>query len=412
MSINDRIKDISTIRNWLREFSLFGDKTRADFTDMSGYRHVLKKAEQILKEALVQSRDDQNYQHVYLSMDARDIDRNPLFAFYRIHSFKPNDLKLHFVILSILADGKPKSQNEILSKIYKSQVYSVDDDITSTLHRKLEEYLAIGILTSLKLGKQKLYGLNISGIDVVSWRDAIEFFSETDSLGIVGEFLRNRLERMNQAPAKDYFVFRHHYLHHVLDAEIVETIADAMQRRLSVLVGNNPRHNHRNRSADLDEIVPIRFYHSVQSGRRYLVGSRGQDPKLIFMRFDRIQSVKPGNPVPDYPSRYDAAIRRLEHVWGVSDRGLKELTHLEMTIRVPDENDYTIKRIDVEKRHGHVEYTDNCTAKFDIDVWDVREMLPWVRTFTGYIVELKCSNQAFIDQYKRDLRAAYRMYQG
>ena len=182
MSINDRIKDISTIRNWLREFSLFGDKTRADFTDMSGYRHVLEKAEQILRTNLLQKRDTQNYQHVYLSMDARDIDRNPLFDFYRIHSFKTNDLKLHFLILDCLSDGKMKNRNEILSLIYRREVYSVDDDMTSTLHRKLEEYLKLGILTFQMQNRQKLYGLNKTELDLVRWREAIQFYSEIDPL--------------------------------------------------------------------------------------------------------------------------------------------------------------------------------------------------------------------------------------
>ncbi len=411
MSINDRIKDISTIRNWLREFSLFGDKTRADFTDMSGYRHVLEKAEQILRTNLLQKRDTQNYQHVYLSMDARDIDRNPLFDFYRIHSFKTNDLKLHFLILDCLSDGKMKNRNEILSFIYKREVYPVDDDMTSTLHRKLEEYLKLGILRFQMQNRQKLYGLNKTELDLVRWREAIQFYSEIDPLGVIGDFLRSRIDRMKQLPSTVPFLFRHHYLHHVLDAEIVETISDAMLHRQSIYIINNARHGKSKDSATSCEMIPIQFYHSVQSGRRYLACTPVSGFRMSFIRLDRIQSVKPGNAFPDYQTYYDKAIQRLKHVWGVSEMCLKKLTHLEMTIHVPDENDYTIKRIDAEKRHGYVEYIDKHTAKFIIDVWEVREMLPWVRTFIGYIVELKCSNQSFVDQFKHDLREAYRLYQ-
>lgn len=406
MAANDRIKDIATVRKWLREFSLFGDKTRSDFTE-SGYRYAYEKSDQLLDPILNTVRDNHNCQHVFISLDVRDVYHNPLFVFYRIHYFRDNDIKLHFTILNCLADGRFKTIEKIIYEIYETCVYG-DEDIHSSLYRKLNEYLKLGIIVSKKDGKKILYALNHSSVDLKRWSHAIHFFSEIDPLGVIGSYLRDRLDRTGLLPGCEPFLFRHHYIHHVLDAEIIPVIAEAIHKKLSIIVSNNARHQ-----TDISqkrEIIPVRFYHSVQSGRRYLAACRKPSNQLTFLRLDRIQSVELGNPIPDYQKQYQNVIERLEHVWGVSDIGERELTHLEMVVRVYSPGDYALKRLELEKRHGVVEHIDSTTSRFSIDVWEVREMLPWVRTFIGHIVSLKCSNQNFIDQFKHDLRKSLSLY--
>ena len=104
MATNDRIKEFATVRKWLREFSLFGDKTRADFVEQSGYRHAYEKADHLLWNILCTVSDENNRVHVFFSVDARDVCHNPLFVFYKIHAFKDHDIKLHFTIINSLAD--------------------------------------------------------------------------------------------------------------------------------------------------------------------------------------------------------------------------------------------------------------------------------------------------------------------
>ena len=408
MATNDRIKEIATIRKWVREISLYGDKIRQDVKDTSGYRHVLEKAETMLRPYFNKVRDDDNYAHVFLSLDARDVCHNPLFVFYKIHNFTANDLKLHFILLSILSDGEFRTRKYIENAVYETQVYSEDYDSGSTVWRKLCEYEKLGIITIKTEGRNKLYALSQSRVDLLRWTDAILFFSEIDSLGVIGDYLRDRIDRIDQLNEMDPFLFRHHYIHHVLDAEIVEIIADAIRRHTTVMVSSLVRQE--SNSASICEVIPVRFYHSVQSGRRYLVASGYPDCMLMFMRLDRIQSVKMGKTVQDYINYYKCINDRLKYVWGVSDNGNSTLTHLEMIIRAQSVDDYTLRRLEIEKRHGVVERLDAHTSRFTIDVWDVNEMMPWVRTFIGYIDSIKCTDQGFVEQFRQDLRKSLELY--
>ena len=411
MAANDRIKDIATIRKWIREFSLFGEKTRTDFTDASGYRHALEKAVQLFRKSgyLNLVRDENLCQHVFFSMDARDVERNPLFAFYKIHYFKENDLKLHFFLMSVLSAEHYLPFAEIFDALVRTSLYSVDEAVSldSTLRRKLKEYEEIGVCESQGRGRRVEYGLRRDGVALEPWRYAVPFFSEVDPLGVVGDFLRDRMDRMGILPESP-FLFRHHYLHHVLDAEIVAKIADAMRTHSSIVLVNATRD--RNGTVKRSEFVPLYFYHSVQTGRHYVAGCQHYHYALHFARLDRIVETAPGSPVEDYAEYRRRADRRLAFVWGVSDPGYRKTTHLAMVIHVPSPDCYALRRLYIERRHGQVERIDDCTARFRIDVWDAREMLPWVRTFIGYIASLECTDRSFVEVYEADLESMRRMY--
>ena len=62
-----------------------------------------------------------------------------------------------------------------------------------TIRLKLQEYEKLGILNVRTEGKKKqYYSLSADAVDLVSWQDAIEFFSDTEPMGIVGSFLLDR----------------------------------------------------------------------------------------------------------------------------------------------------------------------------------------------------------------------------
>ncbi len=51
-------------------------------------------------------------------------------------------------------------------------------------------------------------------------------------------------------------------------------------------------------------------------------------------------------------------------------------------------------------------------CRFTADVYDAYEMLPWLRTFIGRVVELKCSNPAVVKTFYEELAQLQAMYGG
>lgn len=103
-----------------------------------------------------------------------------------------------------------------------------------------------------------------------------------------------------------------------------------------------------------------------------------------------------------------------DKMWGVSVKRNKwredRLEHVEFTVKVEDNEEYIIKRLEREKRVGTVEKIDENTYRFSADVYDSSEMIPWIRTFICRIVQMNFSNRTQENKFKEDLDEMYRMY--
>ena len=119
----------------------------------------------------------------------------------------------------------------------------------------------------------------------------------------------------------------------------------------------------------------------------------------------------PAKASPHIPRR--AFIVRLA-MWGVSVKrnkwGVDHLEHVEFTVKVKDNEEYIVGRLEREKRVGTVEKLDDNTYRFSADVYDSSEMIPWIRTFICRIVKMNFSNRSVGNRFKKDLEVMYRMY--
>ena len=64
-----------------------------------------------------------------------------------------------------------------------------------------------------------------------------------------------------------------------------------------------------------------------------------------------------------------------------------------------------------KKRNGTIQKLANGDYKFMTEVYDASEMVPWIKTFTGRIVEIKCSNERVEKQIKEDFEMMKRIYE-
>ena len=88
------------------------------------------------------------------------------------------------------------------------------------------------------------------------------------------------------------------------------------------------------------------------------------------------------------------------------------LDHIEMTIYAGEDEQFIVQRLRREKRCGTVTQIDDTHWLFSADVYYATEMLPWIRTFTGRITDLRCSDHHVEERFRNDFLELDRMYGG
>ena len=83
-----------------------------------------------------------------------------------------------------------------------------------------------------------------------------------------------------------------------------------------------------------------------------------------------------------------------------------------MVIHAEPTEEFVIQRLLREKRCGTVTQTEDRNWKFEADVFDALELMPWIRTFIGRIVSLKSTNPEIEKRFQADLAAMLQMYGG
>ena len=114
MAYSELIKSFSRIRDYMREFYVYGFKSREEYDAKStrSYDNERRRIESWLGDYM-SFRQDANGKNVFLSVDSRRIAQNPLYQAFRAKSFTDKDITLHFYILDLLADGCAMSAAEI-----------------------------------------------------------------------------------------------------------------------------------------------------------------------------------------------------------------------------------------------------------------------------------------------------------
>ena len=409
MAYSELIKNIERIRDYMREFYVFGFKSRDEYDAKSArsYDNERRRIESWLGEYM-SFRQDVSGKNVFLSVDSRRVPHNPLHRAFKAKSFTDKDITLHFYILDILADGKALSSIEIVDRINDAYLSHFDNAFSldeSTVRKKLKEYETLGLLRSQKSGREVLYQrTDDEAFDLASWSEALAFYSEADPMGVIGSYLMDKLSEPS-----DTFRFKHHYILHALDSDILCELLRAIDEQRAVELTVRSLRNSRDYQRT---ICPLKIYISTQSGRQYVLGYHYRGRHMMFYRLDAIRKVGIGNVEKHYCKYMGYQEKFDQYLWGVSTGSEYNLDHIEMTIHHGPGEAYILQRLEREKRHGRIEILDDHTCRFVADVYDASEMLPWLRTFIGRIVDLQCSSQFVIKTFYDDLSRMNSMYGG
>lgn len=398
---NELVKNLRRVRTYIRNFYLFGYRTRNEYSGMSGrsYDNERRRIESWLFGHIRQYRAKTG-KSVSIAVSMEGLSRNPLFAVWRAKSFTRNDILLHFFILDLLADGQRLTSQEMADALTRyGEVFEV-----STVRTKLREYEREGFLRSYPEGKRLRYGLFSPSVECLpaNLLDAVDFFTEAAPFGCVGSYLQDALRRENKT-----FCFKHHFIAQTLDDEVLLDILHAMQgqRRLTL------KTSARGKNASVPG-VPMKILTSAQSGRRYL-GMR-TDGRWATQRLDQIESVLPGNVEPLYGEMKAAFDEMLPHAWGVMlGNDSDEPEWIEMRLRIDEAREaYVLDRLKREGRGGEIEKIADNVFVYRKSVWSSSEMLPFIKSFTGRILSLTGSNRRVVGLFYKDMKRMSELYGG
>lgn len=407
MAYSELVKNFERIRDYMREFYVYGFKSRTDYTIKSArsYDNERRRIESWLGD-FMGFRQSSSGKNVFLSIDSRNVPHNPLYQAFKAKSFTDGDITLHFIIFDILYTTEVTlGVLEIARQIDEQYLSALEHPMVfdeSTIRKKLKEYVELGLLECEKQGRTVLYR-RAADTDISQWQTALQFYSEADTLGIVGNYLLDR-----GRDEEDMFSFKHHYITHALESEVLCSLFDAMRQKRSVTITNYSRRAARAKDW---EVVPLRIFVSVQSGRRYLLAGNLRFKKITSYRLDYITSVQPGEVYQFYDEMSARLVEMQTHMWGVACSDTQQLLeHVAFTVGIPHGEEYIWNRLEREKRCGTVTKVDDNTARFEADIYDTSELIPWMRTFLCRITSVDFSNKAAESLFKRDLTDMYRMY--
>lgn len=404
MAYNELIKNFEKVRSYMREFYVYGFKSRTEYDAKSSrsYDDERRRLESWLGDYMRFSQTPTG-KNVFLSVDSRVTRKNPFYKAWKAKSFTDGDITLHFALFDILHTPEiRKTLTELIEEIdgLLSSRMIFDE---STLRKKLKEYAEEGIIRVEKDGRKVFYSRS-ADTDLYELNDVIDFFSEVAPCGVIGSFLQDKL------PEHDgLFSFKHHYITQAMDSDIMATLFDAIRQHCYVSVDYVGRHTG---DVKIIRLAPLKIYISAQNGRQNLIAFHEKANRLNSYRLDYISNVRIENEICVKFDALRKALCKVEsHMWGVNCKwNVKYSEHMEFEVKIEENEQFVVRRLEREKRCGRVEKIDENHYRYVADVFDTTEMLPWIRTFISRITKMNFSNRTAENKFKEDIREMYRMY--
>ena len=409
-SYSELIKNFERIRAYMREFYVYGIKSREDYKSKSTrtYDDERRRMESWLGDHMSFVRTPEG-KNVFISIDSRVSDHNPLYKAWKAKSFTDGDITLHFILFDILYAPEVEYGVSELMEIIDEKYLSIFDEPMmfdeSTLRKKLKEYTELGIVSSRKVGKSLVYRRTEDNVSIPDMH-TLNFYSEIAPCGVIGSFLLDKTEHEEHP-----FDFKHHYITSALDSGVLAMLFEAMRTKSVITVSNMSRKRDEPRR---NRIIPLRVFISVQNGRQHLLAYQPDFNCIKSFRIDYLSNVKIEETTPRFDELRASLDEMQTKMWGVNTKrnrhGEEHVEHVEFVVKIEPGEEHIIRRLNREKRVGTVEKIDDNTYRFYADVYDTMEMIPWIRTFICRIIKLNFSNRTAENQFKTDLGTMYSMY--
>lgn len=428
------IKNFDRIRDYMRQFYIYGFKARTEFDGKSArtYDNERRRIESWLAD-YTRADYTSKGKHVYINVDSKEIPQNPLYTAWKSKSFTDNDLMLHFFLLDqMIEDGNENAgmaqtgaaqteaaqtgspppggltAGELCDRICAD--YGVVFD-SQTVRLKLKEYESLGLLSAVKDKKQLRYRLAPLLLPETAtpspvWDRlmmAVKFFQGVAPFGVVGSTILDREETDNE-----YFQFKHHFIVHTLEDGVLSDVLAAMKQGRAIAFTNR---SGRTGNVFQSRGLPLKIFVSTRTGRRYVCLYQENTRRFTNMRLDSMSDVTPLEIHSDYSRKQDLLKRNLDRLWGVSFSGSGRLEEICIKFYVNESTEtYVLDRLYREGRGGEIQRIRENEYLYSGAFFDTNEMLSWVKTFTGRILDIQGSNHFAVAKITYDWEKMYEMY--
>ena len=403
------IKNFDKCRDYIRDFFVYGFKSRKDFTGKSARtydderRRITDWLGDIVHEDISDATSEKN---LSLQVTPNLLATNPLYRVWQTRSFTDNDVRLFFRLPEMTT--MPHTVEELTDELSRRYAVVCDSQIVRRKCKELEEE---GILRQIKEGKTIYYKRNMTLQEILTQEqalsdlednperlyEAIEFFQLWYPFGFAGYSI---LEKENLT--NDIFRVKHSFPEFCLEDDILCQILEGIKEgvRMTFIFFSNLRSENSNQMTG----VPVRILASYRTGRRFVVlYDAGEKRRFNVLRLDQIKKV---SKAADTKSDEDSGIRpyddekirdnldrNLGYVWNASfSSGMKGSYRqkVEMTIHIDERMEsYIPARIRKEGKNGTLTKLSDGTYIYEAAVFDVNEMFPWLRTFIGRIEDIR-----------------------
>ncbi|NLM44145.1 MAG: WYL domain-containing protein [Clostridiales bacterium] len=401
-SFNCSVKDYNKLRSFLRYAFLYGCYTKDDFVERFNYSCSLvdkdyRRLINILgdkhfkKKTPKQTRFRMNYRYY------KDTENYLVKSYYAKSSTKIQ-LSLYFFILQVL--NKRMDVNEIMAKIPTL----TEDFNVKTLTRQLDKMAELDLIEKIQYKKNgKLYYQPktdffsvFSDDDLKSLKYAVDFFCNIEFPSVPGYYLSNTIDqylryyRKNRTPKVNLFLYRFKNFHTILEEDIAWKLLWCINNNKNIKI------KYVSRNGIVHKIIsPRRIIIDVYYGRWYLIAGTSSHLVNIY-RMDKITDFSLTAGVKNANCNNDQKDDKyFEHSWSVSPLEEKEglsIVKIRFSVAPHQDLSFLLNKVNREGKWGTITQINDKSFIYTIQVNDVTEMKPWIRSFGPYAEVLESTN--------------------
>lgn len=405
---NDFIKHYNIIRAILRDVFLYGCFSREGLGDkrkISSRKisYEIRRIQQYVESEFIKTDRDGRNKLLALTYDSIRNTENFLVKTYMTKSFTPSDLILYFSLMMLLnSKEKPCCFKDIEGQLIEEGIISYDNISSKTVERKLEEMCkSLGVLGCETQKRTKYYKVSQDIFQSLNDNEVSEFITAVAMYKNIlfpvsaGYFCEQslmdyaRFERGMKIEKRDEFQYKNLHFHPVIEEQVLWKLLQAIHEKKYVVLNYNvPETKKVNTSKE--PLRPYKIRYDISCGRFYLVSYSLQN-RCVISRLDRIQEVEVAKTTYDERNLDKLYRWDMKNSWSsvpLNAGNKPEKIVLEINIDEPKEN-YLIEKIKCEAKNAEVEKISQGCYRFTLLVNDSLEMVPWVRSYSGYVTVIQ-----------------------